>query len=218
MQPYVATVVFGVEAHHQSAGIWPWLAAEISDVFDAYARFFEHFALHSLFECLSRLDESCDETVEVAAEVVCVYEKHLAAASYKDDNGRGQLGPYFLSTFLAAFAYLRVHLHSVAADSAEARALVPVEQFAAFSGSDVHVVWQLVVARPQWTHLVVWCRVDGAVNGVCTYLGVRECGGRDVDDVCMRLYFSRRIFAGWYGIRAVGTPFQHYIAFVENKK
>ena len=122
-----------MESHHQAAGVWPWLAAKIAQVGDGESCLFHYLAMHGFLKRFSRLDKSRYESKEVATEVAGMNEQHLIATMHKNDDGGGERGPHLLATLLATLAYVGVHLHLSAADTAELGVLVPIEQFLAFA-------------------------------------------------------------------------------------
>ena len=177
LQVYLAVVVVGSEAHHESAGVGPGLRTEVAQVGDVEARLLHDFTVHGLLECLARLDEACHESVVVVAEAVSVDEEYLflvcrggvrcragVAATDEDDDCRGQRGPYLLAAVLALLRDCSVEAHGASADAAELGVLVPVEQLVALAGLQVVGFGQLVVRLAQGTHLVAVVVRQGCVD------------------------------------------------------
>ena len=172
--------------------------------------------MHGFFERFSRLHKSCHKAIEVAFEVLCVYKQHLIVTFvYQYDDGSGQLRPHLLATRTALLAYLRVHSHRCAADSAVFGISVPVEQFFTLARFQIQVVRQLIVARPKAAHLISFRIGYGFGYAVSLHRhAVQRC---HVHNVRARFYVRGRFSAVRHGIASVGQTLHQQVAAAKHK-
>ena len=74
---YLARIVVSGEAHHQAAGVGPWLTAEILQIGDMQPCLFHHLAIDGFFQCLASLHETSNQSVVVVAEIVGMHQQYL---------------------------------------------------------------------------------------------------------------------------------------------
>ena len=208
-----STVIVGMEAHHQSAGVGPGLRAEITYVLDADARLFHHLAPYGLLQRLPRFHETGYQPEEIAPEVAPTGQQHLLATVYEHDDGRSQLRPHLLTTLVATLGNVGMELHGSSADTTEACVAVPVEQFGTFAGFQIEGKWQPVVTLAQGTHLVALIVADRAVDGVGTHLNSIQWGNVQYCGPWFQLY--GRLLGQGNGEGAVGALLKHQLVLAE---
>ena len=89
--------IFGCETYHQTAGVGPGLAGEVTNVLNGDAHLLAYFAHHGFFERLARFNETSHQSEEIALEVVGMNQQHLVAPVDEHDDGCGKLGPNLLT-------------------------------------------------------------------------------------------------------------------------